>query len=420
MLFMACGRSASLQTPAVAPEEGAASAEMGMATQPEAPPNAIAKLASLEAADVTGASSNSDPVSAPGSTPGGPEAPAEDGTESAAATTDVTPSALSTAQRTAVARPARVMMDIEAKLAIEVKDVAMSLDELRSMVAAAGGQVLEESLEEAKRESPNARLTARVPSAGAFDFLAHLGGLGVVRTRQINSRDVGKQYFDASLRVRNLEQVLDRYRDLLNKADSIDETLRVEAQIARISGEIESIKGELRWLKDRVARATIRVEIYAKGVWIEPVVTPVAKLYPGLRAVGSWDWRGGAGNRYGVGLGVSLRFTRHFSIDFDGLQDTKSTGGDLEASMLTVGGEFYSDFLGAGRRQWLNPYLGIRGGYGRFDGNDQLIVGGAMGLEIFKFDAATSNLDLRALGAIGGDLGSHLILLPALGVNVAF
>jgi hypothetical protein len=214
--------------------------------------------------------------------------------------------------------------------------------------------------------------------------------------------------------------VLARYYDLLTKANSIEETMRVEEQITRISGEIETIKGELRWLKDRVARATIHVEIYAKGGWIEPVVNPEAKIYPGVRAVGLWDWRGDAGNYYGVGAGISLRFSRHFSIDFDGLQSTRAKGGGFETSLLTLGGEFYSDYLGAGNRRWLNPYLGLRAGYGRIEGNNQFVAGGALGLEIFKYDLAVLSLDLRLLGALGDDLGSHLLVQPALGLNFAF
>jgi hypothetical protein len=115
-----------------------------------------------------------------------------------------------------------------------------------------------------------------------------------------------------------------------------------------------------------------------------------------------------------------LRFSRHFSIDFDGLQSTKAKGGGFETSLLTLGGEFYSDYLGAGRRSWFNPYLGVRAGYGRMEGNNQAVVGGTFGLEIFKSDLAVLNLDLRVLGAFGDDLGSHLLVQPALGVNFAF
>jgi hypothetical protein len=314
----------------------------------------------------------------------------------------------------------QVMMDIEANLAIEVRDVAASISEVRSLVASSGGQILQESLQDARRQRPTANLTVRIPSHGAFDFLARIESTGVVRSRHLNSRDVGKEYFDATLRVHSLEQVLDRYQQLLNKAASIDETLKIEEQIARVSSEIEKIKGELRWLRDRVARATIHLEIFAKGDWVEPVVTPEAKLYPGLRAAGSIDWRGDRPTQYGLGAGLSLRFSRNFSIDFDGFQNTQSPHGDLDLTLLTLGGEFYSDFLGAGRRRWLNPYLGVRGGYARVEGRDQFIVGGTLGMELFKSDPVTLSFDARFFEAFGGPLGNHLVIVPALGANFAF
>jgi hypothetical protein len=370
-----------------------------------------ARVASLQAAEATGVSAEASADAA--SPPASPDAP---GTVGASIATQVAASG----QEATAAVSVQAMMDIEAKLAIEVKDVAGSVNQVRALVAAAAGQILEESIEDERRHRPSANLTVRVPSSGALDFLGRLETTGVVRSRQVNSRDVGKEYFDATLRVRSLERVLLRYQELLSKSSTIDEALRVEEQITRVSGEIETIKGELRWLRDRVARATVRLEIYGKGDWVEPVVTPEAKFYPGLRAVGSWDWRGDAGNRYGVGAGLSMRFSRHFSIDFDGLQNTKATGGNLELSLLTLGGEFYSDYLGAGQRRWFNPYLGVRGGYGRIDSNNQLVLGGGLGLEIFKYNVAVLNLDLRVFGAFGHHLGSHLVVLPALGVNFAF
>jgi|GEM_PF-886836 len=317
-------------------------------------------------------------------------------------------------------RSRQVMLDIEASLTIEVRDVAAAVARVRSLVAASNGQLIEESLQDSRRERPTAHLTVRIPSSGALDFLAQVESASVVRSRRLNSRDVGKEYFDAQLRVQSLQRVLDRYRELLHRATSIDEALKIEEQITRVCAEIERINGELSWLKDRVARATVHLEIFAKGDWVEPVVTPEAKLYPGFRAAGSIDWRGDRATQYGMGAGLSLRFSRHFSIDFDGFQNTDAPHGGLEMTLLTLGGEFYSDFLGAGRRKWLNPYLGLRGGYARIEGTNQILVGGTVGVELYKSDAVTLQFDSRFLEAFGGRLGNHLVIVPALGANFAF
>jgi hypothetical protein len=248
MLAVACGSS---MRPAESPKsEAVTTAPQRLAAQPHDASATAARVATLETADAAGVDRES--ATAPTPPPPGSASTPTGATVGAAAQP-----APSTEQASPVS-PSQPMMDIEAKLAIEVKDVAISLNEVRSLVAASGGQILEESIEDSKRERPSARMTARVPSSGAFDFLARLEATGVVRSRQMSSRDVGKQYFDATLRVKSLDQVLARYYDLLNKANSIEETMRVEEHIARISGEIESIKGELRWLKDRVARATTR------------------------------------------------------------------------------------------------------------------------------------------------------------------
>jgi hypothetical protein len=379
---------------------------------PSGESNAEVKMAKLEVAEAAGVAPEDAPSPSP--SPQG-AAPAPMGLAVGG-----TPSAQPDAPEVAPAMPNQPMMDIEAKLVIEVKNVSASLKEVHTLVAAARGQILAESITDANPEGPRASLTVRVPAGGAFDVLGQLEGIGDTRSRQMNSRDVGKEFFDATLRVQSLEQILQRYHELLTKANTIDETMRVEEQIARVSGEIERIKGELRWLKDRVARATIQLEVYVKGEWVQPVVTPEAKFYPGVRALAAADWRGNAGSHYGFGAGLSLRFSRYFSIDLDGLQSTSAPDGGFEMALVTLGGEIYSDYLGAGQREWFNPYLGLRAGYGRIEGNNQVLAGGSLGLDIFKVEEVSLSFDLRFLGAFGDDLGSHLIVQPALGLNVAF
>jgi hypothetical protein len=75
-------------------------------------------------------------------------------------------------------------------------------------VAACRGQIIDESLQDSRRERPTAHLTVRIPAGGAYDFLVQIESTSVVRSRRLNSRDVGKEYFDATLRVQSLEQVL--------------------------------------------------------------------------------------------------------------------------------------------------------------------------------------------------------------------
>ncbi|ETK11024.1 hypothetical protein T230_00100, partial [Tannerella sp. oral taxon BU063 isolate Cell 1/3] len=57
-----------------------------------------------------------------------------------------------------------------------------------------------------------------------------------------------------------------RYQELLKRANSVDEVLKVEAQISSLRAEIESAEGQMRYLKNQVALSTLTVSFYEKTV----------------------------------------------------------------------------------------------------------------------------------------------------------
>ena len=72
------------------------------------------------------------------------------------------------------------------------------------------------------------------------------------------------------------------------------------------------------------------------------------------------------------------------------------------------------------RIKYLNPYLGWRAGYARFEGHHQALLGATLGLELYKNDWFDLDLEARNHLLFGGELGAHYALEPALGVSVAF
>ncbi|HWO08397.1 MAG TPA: DUF4349 domain-containing protein [Polyangiaceae bacterium] len=314
------------------------------------------------------------------------------------------------------------MLDIEAHLTLQVPSVTRAAAELRRLTLASDGDVVEESIQDTS-SSARGQLTLRVPTQAAEDVLRKVEAVGSVISRQVTARDVGKQYYDATLRLANLGWSLARFEQILARANSVDEILRVEQEISRVRGQIEQIKGELRYLTDRTARATIHVSLLGPEVVVEPpvvTVQPEAKFHPGLRLTYLGDFWGAGGNATYAGGGVSLRLSRHFSVDIDGLRSSTGDAPGPDLFLATAGGELYSDFLGGGQRKWLNPYLGFRAGYARRLGKNEIAAGGGFGVEIFKTDFLTIDLDARFYGLFGSAEGAHLAVQPALGANVAF
>jgi hypothetical protein len=316
------------------------------------------------------------------------------------------------------------MLDIEATLSIEVDSVASAAAALRSVARNFEAIVTEDHMNQ-NAAAATAQLTIRVPSSRVDGFFEAMGNVGRLLSRQINARDIGKEYFDAEIRLENLQNTMHRYEEILKQAKNVDEILRIESELGRLRGEIEQTKGNLRWLSDRAARATVHINLVTSSheIATQPsLAPPEAKFYPGLRLVQLTDLRGEMGTTGYVGGGVSATFSRQFSLQLDGLRQAGegSLTKGLDVVLLTLGGEMYSDFLGGGKRKFLNPYLGYALGYARFQGHNEAILGATVGLELVKAKAITLDLDARALGLFFGSDGSHLGLEPVLSISVPF
>ena len=311
------------------------------------------------------------------------------------------------------------MLDIEATLNIVVDQITTAATELRKLVRHHGGVLVEDVVDESSYGS--GRFLIRIAAPGTDAMMTSLEHLGQVRSRLVNARDIGKQYLDAQLQLENLKVAMARYEQILAKADKVAEILTIERELTRLRGEIEQVKGNLRWMQDRVARSTIHVNLASPHLAaLQGPVEPQAKFYPSLRLAFAEDMRGNNVHHGYLGGGISLRANRAFSLDLDGLRRT-STGSPikgLDVFLITLGGEAYSEFLGNGTRRFANPYLGWRLGYARFLGNNEFALGATVGLEVVKTRYLGVDVAVRGMGLLGHS--AHLAIEPDVTVSLAF
>lgn len=102
-------------------------------------------------------------------------------------------------------------------------------------------------------------ITMRVPAAKFFPVLEEIRKLGQVVSKSINAQDVTDEYVDLQLRLKNAEATRDRLLAILEKAQTVKDTLEVERELSRVREEIERIKGRLTLLDRQTAFSTITV-----------------------------------------------------------------------------------------------------------------------------------------------------------------
>lgn len=109
-------------------------------------------------------------------------------------------------------------------------------------------------------------VTMRVP-AGNFDpALRDLRGLGDVEVQRIQGRDVTAEYVDLRARLRIAKSRREVLIRLMDRATSIEQTIRVQNALDDTQLGIEQVQGQLRLLDDRTSLATIRVDLREEGV----------------------------------------------------------------------------------------------------------------------------------------------------------
>jgi hypothetical protein len=306
---------------------------------------------------------------------------------------------------------------VEGAMTLEVGEVGDLVPQLRTLVEEGGGRVISEEVFGGET-SWRATVKLRLPPAKVDEVVRWLSGRGDVLDKRINATDVSRELFDMELALTNLQATSDRLQALLAQPGlGMNDILAIEKELTRIRGEIESIKGNQRFLQDRVAHATLDVSLSRRD---GAVTLARAKFYPGVRATTLvlLDPEGRQRTRMGAGL-VMHTVMRNASLEVDVFEAAPATdGADPKASVIaTFGGAAYSDFLGRGTRPFLNPYLGLRLGYGYLDGS-RFVLQAEAGLELYKRKHVVLDASVRGTGFISSKTDAAMV--AGAGAVVAF
>jgi len=160
-----------------------------------------------------------------------------------------------TSSTTAEAPHDAAMLVYTAHLTMAVYQVAPAIDAIEVIGRSYGGYLSSRN---------DSQIVIRVPRAHFNDALHKIEATGDVLHRQVSAEDVTDQYVDLDARLRNARAVRDRLEALLQKA-AVKEAIEIQRELERVTGEIETIEGKLKLLKDRVAYAVIGVTFEARG-----------------------------------------------------------------------------------------------------------------------------------------------------------
>lgn len=165
------------------------------------------------------------------------------------------------------------MLIYTAQITMAVFEVNASMAKVEALGRELGGFL-------AKRDDRT--IVIRVPAARFDEAVKHVEEVGDMLHRHVAAQDVTEEFRDLEIRMKSARAVQQRLTELLAKAVKVEESIAIERELDRVSGEIERVEGRIKFLRDRAAFSTITVTFDAKPreqVGGTQIRLPVSWLY---------------------------------------------------------------------------------------------------------------------------------------------
>jgi len=164
------------------------------------------------------------------------------------------------------------------EMSLVVEEVTQASEEIAQLAAGLNGYVVSSSIS-GEEEEIRGWISIRVPDEKFDQALAELRDLAVrVESESTYSEDVTEEYIDLESRLKNAEATEQQYLALLEKAEDVEDILRIYDSLSRVRQEIEQIKGRMLYLERTSSMSLISVRL-------EPEVTAKPLVRAGWSAL---------------------------------------------------------------------------------------------------------------------------------------
>lgn len=156
----------------------------------------------------------------------------------------------------------------DGSMSIRTENIAEAKKHIDTILNKIDGYYEKEEAENNANEISH-QLMIRVPAIHFDKLIIALenGGNNIIN-KSIQARDITEEYVDIQSRLAHKRDYLQRYRELLTKAQNIDDIVTVENSIRALEEEIESKEGRLRYLDDQVAYSTLHIRLFNEKEYI--------------------------------------------------------------------------------------------------------------------------------------------------------
>lgn len=148
-----------------------------------------------------------------------------------------------------------------ASLSMVVKDVYSSLKAIEATVANAGGFLINSYIS-SPEEGAYGTVSLRVPRSELSKTLEAIKAIGVRVTQEsVSSSDLTDEYENIDAKLTSLQSTMTKFEALLNQANTVEESMRVQEQLLNLQDRIDGLVGRKQYLEKSSELSLITITI---------------------------------------------------------------------------------------------------------------------------------------------------------------
>jgi len=147
-------------------------------------------------------------------------------------------------------------------ISLEVENIIETMDKIALLAKDLGGYVVSSSKRGDDDDDISGSMSIRIPAERFDETFTKLRQLAIeVPKESTQSQDVTEEYTDLESQLHNLEATEAQYLALLEKAETVEDILKVQRELSNVRGRIEQIKGRMQYLERTSDMSLIEINL---------------------------------------------------------------------------------------------------------------------------------------------------------------
>ncbi len=158
-----------------------------------------------------------------------------------------------------------------AELNIEAENPELAQQHITAIAEMKGGFVVESQQSSSDIKSTTRDIvimTVRVPAEKFGETLDEIRKTASrVVVENVKGQDVTEEFIDIEAQLKAKKALEQQFMEIMKRANTVDDALSVQSQLADVRGEIEKIEGRKRFLENQASLSTIKIRLQTAKVF---------------------------------------------------------------------------------------------------------------------------------------------------------